>query len=253
MSDAFSHIVGVLRHYWEADHEVNPYVTIAGGVCLACILIFLSRTFDRFLHVRYLGIYDIINLLVFLAAVFIYPASYAAHHTEMKIQRQFSMNNHEECIFWFIFTFLLAGAYNREFTISLFVQSTILSILLSYGSDITVEYETRFDLWEFFTIWCTLFLGFGLLPILSFQNHILGFLIEFKKFFFRRYKASSIYEYCCYFFFGFTIRVWYEFVLYNSFESVRFGFLLYLGFYLIVPRLFGTPTDNKMVVMPGRV
>ena len=34
--------------------------------------------FDRSLHVRYLGIVDIINLLVFIAATCVYPASYAA-------------------------------------------------------------------------------------------------------------------------------------------------------------------------------
>ena len=185
-----------------------------------------------------LGIFDVINLLVFIGAAFIYPASYAAHHTEMKVETEFSIVNYQEFIFWFFFTSAIVGLYSRQYTITLLAQCTVFSLILTYTSDIVNEVEKGFDVVEFCVIWSTLFFSFGLLPLLVFQDHILGLLVSFKKFFFRRYKGSRLYEFCCYFLIGWFIRVWYEFVLYNSFESVRLGIVLYVGFHLVLPQLF---------------
>lgn len=238
MEYSISHIFNTLREYWTADHEINPYITVSGGICLACLLIFLSRMFDRSLHVRYLGIVDIINLLVFIAATCVYPASYAAHHTELKSQREFSITNIQEFLFWFFFTSAIVGIYSKRHTLTLLGQCVVFSIVLAYNSDIVTEVEERFDLLEFFAIWCTLFVAFGLLPILVLQDQLMTLLVYFKKFFYRRYKFNQFYEYLCYFLFGSFIRIWYELILYNTFESVRLGVVLYLGIHLILPMIF---------------
>lgn len=234
---SLSHVYAAFVIYWTAPYHVNPYMTIAGGICLACILISASRIFDRSVAVSNISIFDILNLLCFSASAFIYPASYCAHHTEIKTAKVY-LTNDSEFVFWFFMIGSIVSLYNRKVSFNMILQSIILSLILAYTSDIVVEEELTFDLWEFFSIWVTLFVAFGLLPALTLQSFILNILKRVKSFVNMQLANVIYYQFTCYIGLILFLISWNETLLHNSSESLTLGLILYVGIHLILPQIF---------------